>query len=309
MNHFCFLVTFGLFVLLPTSKAELGIELTNGDLTTDFDDFAHNDNQKAWKCLRDKGFDFAVIAFEGASAITRARKAGFSDIDGEISPTYNWVNDVYNNVDFQIRLLKLEKETVNRIWVKIYGQEKLPLGAPTHWNYYPENNVPLIKQVILTLKESNNSVGIFTNKDQWDLITGNFDIVFWYKSSFGIDLPLWELVNDGKADETDFTPFGGWTNRFMKQYESFSFQYQCGMAETNGDWRGTSASQSTVSAISDAKTNPHSDASTATPNSELKTTSGSPKSITSSGVAQGYDFRLLNIICMFTIFAQTMQRF
>ena len=95
---------------------------------------------------------------------------------------------------------------------------------PLVWSRNKNDNIDAIERFAVIIGGCGEngfhySPAIFTTKDSWEVITS---------SHSGLsDLPLWYTNFDGKADHSNFLPFGGWKIPKAKTYR-LSGRDECG---------------------------------------------------------------------------------
>jgi hypothetical protein len=179
-----------------------------------------------WPCLKQAGYSFAVIRIfqetgkvdpNGVASIRAAAAAGLS-VDVYMYPA--GTKSTTGVAQAQAVLNALHGVTYGRIWLDIEGVGK-------SWTGNPAANAQLFKDIANTLTAGGASVGVYTQGWQWNSIMGS--------STAGSQFPVWYAEygqgpshynsNDGTCNYSgaaqslsSFTPFGGWTHAFAKQY-------------------------------------------------------------------------------------------
>lgn len=92
-----------------------------------------------------------------------------------------------------------------RIWLDIEGSQYWSSSHSTNQNWY--------KSLVDACNSSGYKCGVYSSSSQWSAIFGSTSF------SYGSNLPLWYAHYDGKASFTDYTPFGGWSSPYAKQYQ------------------------------------------------------------------------------------------
>ncbi|KAK5980154.1 hypothetical protein GCK32_013891 [Trichostrongylus colubriformis] len=185
--------------------------------------------------------DFSLpSSFIGPPVFSCLKKAGFSIV---FLPIYNahvhphWISDAFFNIPAAIRAglgvevymvpkyhaFKEEQGLVQmneaagvftntplktrRIWIKVKTQN---FDDDTRYNK------EFLTEMISTAQKLNIDVGIYTNRKQWDFITGEWNLG-------GHKLWYWNVTDVGRGGETpanfeNFRSFGGWTEPTVKQF-------------------------------------------------------------------------------------------
>ena len=198
-------------------QAEIGFDLSY---------FQGNVAASVFSCLHNSGYQFGCIeATKGSQAalnpyissvVANARQY-FHNIDVYIFP--NTDQDAATQMTSYINSLKADGVlTTNMVWMDIEGSQ--------YWSSSCSTNQQWLSTAIATIQSLYSGcglpscVGIYTGSSQWSPIMCN-------TAEFSSH-PLWYAHYDNKPSFSDFTPFGGWTQPNIKQYEGTT--YVCGTA-------------------------------------------------------------------------------
>lgn len=178
----------------------------------------------AWQCLYGTGFRYAVVRAVRSNCridgnangnLAAAKSAGFS------ADAY-WFASV--RCGSPSALMKKFKDSVSgygRLWLDVEGPG---LG---YWGSI-DSNVEYVNGLVQAAQSLGISVGIYTSSSQWIQIMGSSN--YQYASS----VPLWYAHYDGRASYSDFQPFAGWSQPYMKQISDHGDK--CG-ASYDINWR------------------------------------------------------------------------
>ncbi|KAK6058412.1 hypothetical protein COOONC_04021 [Cooperia oncophora] len=81
------------------------------------------------------------------------------------------------------------------------------------------DNISFLNSIFERAFEHCLSIGVYTNKDDWDEITGGAttrNVKLWYWSARGSG-----TSNESPPNFDDFEPFGSWTTPSVKQFAKF----------------------------------------------------------------------------------------
>ncbi|CAI5451083.1 unnamed protein product [Caenorhabditis angaria] len=154
---------------------------------------------------------------------------GLTSFDKSMAQT---IHDAYKN-NFQVELYMAPnsysyKSGANQVQSFYDGliDNQIPIDSlwvsvnhTAVWSVNTTANIALVDSVLHKARQLGfKKIGIFTNSDEWQNITGNWkdagsDILLWY----------WSHTGQGKDGESaksfdDFVPFGSWTQAEVKQY-------------------------------------------------------------------------------------------
>jgi len=180
-----------------------------------------------WPCLKQAGYSFAVVRIfqetgkvdpNGVASVKAAWAAGFTAVDVYMYPAGTSSSTGVAQATAVLNALKGVK--YGRIWIDIEG-------VGTSWTKTASSNVKLFTDITSTLTKGGASVGVYTQGWQWNSIMGS--------STAGSSFPVWYAeygqgpgtynTNDGTCQYSgapqslsSFSPFGGWTKAYAKQY-------------------------------------------------------------------------------------------
>jgi len=89
------------------------------------------------------------------------------------------------------------------VWLDIEGTQ--------YWSSSTSNNQNFFQSLLAGCASNALNCGVYTSASQWNPIMGS-------SYSGGKSYPLWYAHYDNVASFSDFSPFGGWTTPYMKQY-------------------------------------------------------------------------------------------
>jgi len=180
-----------------------------------------------WACLKQAGYSFAVVRIfqetgkvdpNGVASVKAAWAAGFSAVDVYMYPAGK--SSTTGKTQAQAVLNALQGVNYGRIWIDVEG-------VGSSWTSSATSNVQLFKDIASTLTAGGASIGVYTQGWQWNSIMGS--------STAGSSYPVWYAeygAGPGSYTTTDgtcqyagatqslasFSPFGGWTKAYAKQY-------------------------------------------------------------------------------------------
>jgi hypothetical protein len=182
-----------------------------------------------WACLKSSGYSFAVVRIfqessggrvdpNGVNSVKAAWAAGFSAVDVYMYPCGTCTTTGVAQATAVLNALHGVK--YGRVWVDIEG-------VGSSWGSNTANNVKLFTDITSTLTRGGASVGVYTQGWQWNSIMGS--------STAGSSFPVWYAeygqgpghytTTDGTCQYSgttqslaSFSPFGGWTHAYAKQY-------------------------------------------------------------------------------------------
>jgi hypothetical protein len=76
--------------------------------------------------------------------------------------------------------------------------------------------------MLTTAQSLSYNIGVYTSASQWQPIMGDWTGASGYilcMLTFILVLPLWWPKYDGHASFSNFSPFGGWSQPAIKQYQ------------------------------------------------------------------------------------------
>jgi hypothetical protein len=182
-----------------------------------------------WPCLKQAGYSYAIVRIfqevsggkvdpNGVASVKAAWAAGFSAVDVYMYPCGTASTTGATQAAAVLNALKGIK--YGRIWIDVEGVGK-------SWTTNSANNVKLFTDIASTLTAGGASVGVYTQGWQWNSIMGS--------STAGSSFPVWYAeygqgpghytTGDGTCSYSgapqslaSFSPFGGWTKAYAKQY-------------------------------------------------------------------------------------------
>ncbi|KAF7632190.1 hypothetical protein Mgra_00008375 [Meloidogyne graminicola] len=143
-----------------------------------------------FNCLKQElSPQFIVInAGRAAESIKNAREAGIEDIDIYIYPCIKCGNNASETIINVLDELKNNNSTIRMIWLGITDYLECDLDK--------EYNIKYINEIINILNKRKQPFGIYSNKEDWELITGNIQK---YKN-----IPLWYTNFDNENNFNDY---------------------------------------------------------------------------------------------------------
>ncbi|CAJ0935189.1 unnamed protein product, partial [Mesorhabditis belari] len=165
-----------------------------------------------FQCLANSGYHFFIARVwtstgnydnTGIQNIKNAKAAGWAYADGYIFPCLkSSCAAPESQVEATVNKLKSEGAAYGMLWLDI---ERLEWPADT------THNRNFINAMANKLNSMGVNWGIYTNYNNWAAIVGA-DWTQWSSK------PLWWATYDGKKDNSDFKPFGGWTKVAIHQW-------------------------------------------------------------------------------------------
>lgn len=163
-----------------------------------------------YQCLINNGWSFVIVRgyhnygavdVNAPQNIANAQQAGLSSIDVYLFPC------VSQDPTQQVQATIQNAGTFGNLWLDI---ETNP-DSNCAWTD-ANDNCNFIATMIQAAQGASQSVGVYASNYMWSSITGG--------CTAGADAgaALWYAHYDGNANFGDFSPFGGWTTPFMKQY-------------------------------------------------------------------------------------------
>uniref|UniRef100_A0A914Q055 Uncharacterized protein n=1 Tax=Panagrolaimus davidi TaxID=227884 RepID=A0A914Q055_9BILA len=157
-----------------------------------------------YKCLAKYGFSFyigriyrsiGIPDIHGIQNIKNARAAGWTKVSGYIFPCLrNGCPRPRDQIDAAIKRVQFEGAQIDMLWISVRQNE---------WPADIAYNRLFIHELIKHAETMGVKVGIYTSRDNWDLIVG----LEWNGAA---DKPLWYALFNGEPNFESFTPFGGW---------------------------------------------------------------------------------------------------
>lgn len=182
-----------------------------------------------WACLKQSGYSFAIVRIfqevsggkvdpSGVASVKAAWAAGFTAVDVYMYPS--GMSSTTGKTQATAVLNALKGVKYGRIWIDVEGPK-------TSWTTNTASNVQLFKDIASTLTAGGASIGVYTQSSAWTPIMGS--------SNVGASYPVWYAeygqgpghytTSDGTCNFSgspqslaSFSPFGGWTKAYAKQY-------------------------------------------------------------------------------------------
>eukprot|EP01088_Endostelium_zonatum_P016248 TRINITY_DN430_c0_g1_i1.p1 TRINITY_DN430_c0_g1~~TRINITY_DN430_c0_g1_i1.p1 ORF type:complete len:214 (-),score=44.97 TRINITY_DN430_c0_g1_i1:55-696(-) len=204
----------GLFLFATAAFALRGVDISQAT------------SAAAFQCLKRDGYDFVVIrGYESvgridpnvATSASHAASAGVA-VDVYIFPCQRCGNAA-GQMTTLVNYLHSHGVRFGTIWLDIEG-------PGTYWSANHASNTEFIKELLDHGRSLGAHVGVYTSKSQWIPITGG--------ATVASTAPLWYAHYDGTQNFGDFSPFGGWTHPYMKQYKGTTSLCGTGVDE---NWR------------------------------------------------------------------------
>jgi len=190
------LLVLSCFVLLASAK--LGVDVSEATYIDNF------------KCLKGKGFDFAVVrCFEstghpdpnGPHTVYNAWDGGMAEVDVYMFPCPT-CGDPAGQVTSAVNYLKSYNTKYGMFWLDIEG--------PQYWYSSKADNIKFFEGLVTQAKLMGQKVGVYSSASQWIPIFGGY--------TGGSGYPLWYAHYDNQPNFNDFQPFAGWRTPTIKQY-------------------------------------------------------------------------------------------
>jgi len=150
---------------------------------------------RAWQSFG--GFDSNAPA-----SINAAKQAGISSVDVYLFPCAG--KDAESQVSSMISSLQQAGVSWGTIWLDIETNPSSGCG----WSSSTSSNCQFIQELISGA--GGQPVGVYASNAMWSSIAGS-------SCTVGASKPLWYPHYDNNPSFSDFQPFGGWTQPFMKQ--------------------------------------------------------------------------------------------
>ncbi|KAF2077704.1 hypothetical protein CYY_001021 [Polysphondylium violaceum] len=188
-----------LSLTLSVAFAALGVDISSGSTIPDL------------QCFKNKGYTRAIFrCYQSIGRpdpncphnIYNARDAGFSIIDGYIFPCFSCGNPA-GQIQSMVKYYKSFNANIHTIWIDVEG-------PGVYWSESQTANRNFFNGLIDGCKSQGLKIGIYTSASQWGPIMGNWD--------GGKAYPLWYAHYDNNPSFSDFSPFGGWSTPYMKQF-------------------------------------------------------------------------------------------
>uniref|UniRef100_A0AC35GRK8 Lysozyme n=1 Tax=Panagrolaimus sp. PS1159 TaxID=55785 RepID=A0AC35GRK8_9BILA len=165
-----------------------------------------------FKCLSQNGYSFYIARVwrsigsadpTGIQNIKNARQAGWKYVDGYIFPCFKKsCGSAKDQVKATLDRLSKDNAKIGMLWLDVEVE---------NWPADKSANQAFILDMAKQAEEMGTKVGIYTSKNNWDQIVGNWSGVS--------DKPLWYAHWDGQQNFNGFKAFGGWRKPAIHQFE------------------------------------------------------------------------------------------
>jgi len=175
-----------------------------------------------FQCLVESGFSFAIIRAwmstgapdpVGPHTIYNAWDGNMSYVDAYMFPCYSCGNPA-GQMDATIATLQNYSDTYGMLWLDIEG-------PGTYWSGDQGANANFFQALLNEGEAQGIKIGVYTSASQWGPIMGSY--------TGGSAYPLWYAHYDGNPSFDDFSPFGGWSQPAIKQYQGSTSICGCGV--------------------------------------------------------------------------------
>ncbi|KAI8138492.1 glycoside hydrolase superfamily [Fennellomyces sp. T-0311] len=169
----------------------------------------------SFECAHNQGYEGAAIGcYEEGESLShcprnyfQARSRGFKDVDLSLRPcAHRACKSPEAQVTEFTTFANRNKMGYRYLWLHV---------EDGNW-WSPGGNRRTLEDFKAALDAASETTlwkwGIKTSQAEWKMITGSTD---WVLDG---NVPLWYSNYDGSPSFEDFTPFGGWTTPFSKQY-------------------------------------------------------------------------------------------
>lgn len=168
-------------------------------------------SQDSWKCLHDKGYQFAIIQAYRSNGVTnpyvatdiaRAKAAGFKNVDIYVFPSFaKGIASAGTQLKTAVEAARSKGQNFGMVWIDI-EESKL-------WGNCSSNQA-FLRGMLHAGEAMGLHLGIYSSAYQW---TG----IMCSSTEFS-HYPIWYSHYDNKPNFSDWKPFGGWTKPSIKQY-------------------------------------------------------------------------------------------
>jgi hypothetical protein len=204
-------------LLVATAMAELG-----GDVSEFYD-------ESVWQCAKKKGWNmmsarsycsYGAVDPNGKKTVAAAKAAGFgrTDIYHFPCPGISAKKQIQDDINY------VGLGNFNTIWMDIETNPSSGCGWPSDQS----KGCKFLEELIHEAKAMGADVGVYASEYEWGQTVGA-------GCKAGGDLKLWYANYDGQKSFGDFSPFGGWTKPWAKQYAD-TVGNECGL-NADADWR------------------------------------------------------------------------
>ena len=173
-------------------------------------DVSQPTSQSAFSCMVNNGYTFAIVRGYRSSGsvdpyvvstVANAWSAGMAHVDVYMFPCPTCGNCA-GQAQAAVQNLQNNNVQFGMLWLDIEGtQYWMDVGS----------NQQCFSDMADAASNMGVSVGVYTSASQWGPIMGDW--------SGGSSYPLWYAHYDGSTDFSDFSPFGGWSQPAIKQYQ------------------------------------------------------------------------------------------
>jgi len=193
--------------LLCANASHMGVDLSQECLIDGF------------KCLSGKGFTHAIIRAwrsdgepdpVGPHTIYNAWDGNMTKVDVYIFPCYS-CGDPAGQIKYTIANLTSFNANYGTVWLDIEGAQ--------YWDSNTASNADFFQKMVDQAGSLGLTIGVYTSESQWEPIMGSY--------TGGKDYPLWYAHYDNDPSVSDFSPFGGWSSPYMKQYAGTTSMCGC----------------------------------------------------------------------------------
>jgi len=169
----------------------------------------------AANCFRSGGYSYVIprgyrstgsVDTAVCTSIVNAHNAGIPTKDTYMFPCPTCSKSAAQQMSELVNYLKTNcpSQWSGRIWLDIEGSQYWFSSVTSNQNWYKQ------------LKDSCGTYGVrcgvYSSASQWSAIFGTLGFVY------GNELPLWYAHYDNNPSFSDFSPFGGWTKPYAKQF-------------------------------------------------------------------------------------------
>ena len=171
------------------------------------------------KCVYQQGYNAAFVQVYSPSNGGSPNNNGIQTIPSAISAGLG--TEIYVTPSIQsgksgsqqfseaFNAVKAQGINVRAIWLQV--------TSSINWLNNVQSNINLIESFVNQAYVSGISVGIFTNYNDWQQITGNYvdsyQLRLWYYNVYGTG-----PTGESPANFDDFRPFGQWSQANVKQF-------------------------------------------------------------------------------------------
>lgn len=173
-------------------------------------------SSSTFSCLKSSGFGtFAIprgyqstgkVDPNVCSNLNNAKSGGFGYRDVYLFPCPTCSASASSQMSSLVSYIKSNCASAwsGRVWLDVEGSQYWLGSTSSNQNWY--------KALVDSCSSAGTNCGVYSSSSQWSAIFGSTSF------SYGSNLPLWYAHYDGKASFSDFSPFGGWSKPYAKQY-------------------------------------------------------------------------------------------